>query len=225
MKNVYILDPKTPAQACMIWMHGLGSDAHDMMSLANQLSLSAPIRHVCLNAPIRPVTINNHMLMRGWYDIVGFNASDREDRVGILSSEALIHDVLESQLKEGFKSEQLFLAGFSQGGAMALFTGLNHDGLLGGIISLSAYLPIVTDCYWRLDKRTPIFMGFGAHDPIVLPMWTQQSATHIKKQGYEQLAMRQYPIAHQVSPEEVQDLVHWIHQHLSMTTAVSENKQ
>ncbi len=208
--NVYVKEPQQQAQACVIWMHGLGADAQDMAGLAAQLPVTVAIRHVFIDAPVRAVTINNHMPMRAWYDIVGIKLTDREDREGIFQSEAMIRDVIDSQLAEGFVSEQIFLAGFSQGGAMALFTGLQMTTPLAGIITLSAYLPLGDVCRMTLNKGTPIFAAGGQYDPIVLPAWTKQSVKGLQARGFEQITWHEYPMEHAICAEEVKDLAQWL---------------
>ncbi len=208
--NVYVKEPQQQAQACVIWMHGLGADAQDMAGLAAQLPVSVAIRHVFIDAPVRAVTINNHMPMRAWYDIVGIKLTDREDREGIFQSEAMIREVIDSQLAEGFVSEQIFLAGFSQGGAMALFTGLQMTTPLAGIITLSAYLPLADVCRMTLNNGTPIFAAGGQYDPIVLPAWTKQSVEGLRARGFEQITWHEYPMEHAICAEEVKDLAQWL---------------
>jgi phospholipase/carboxylesterase len=208
--NVYVKEPDQQAQACVIWMHGLGADAKDMAGLAAQLPVTAPIRHVFIDAPVRPVTLNNRMPMRAWYDIVGMKLTDREDREGIIASEAMIREVMDGQCAEGFDSNQIFLAGFSQGGAMALYTGLQLVKPLGGIIALSAYLPLASVCKLSLDNQTPIFAAGGLYDPIVLPDWTKDSVTLLKHKGYQQLTWHEYPMEHAICLEEVNDLARWL---------------
>jgi phospholipase/carboxylesterase len=208
--NVYVNDPQQSAEACVIWMHGLGADAQDMAGLATQLPISTAIRHVFLDAPVRPVTLNNRMPMRAWYDIVGLTLNDREDSEGIKQSEEFIRQVITSQEKDGFTSDQIFLAGFSQGGAMALFTGLHTRDSLGGIIALSAYLPLASKCKSILNPATPIFMAGGVYDPIVLPAWTKQSVEAIRAQGFQYLTYQEYPMEHTICLEEIQDLSQWL---------------
>ncbi len=204
-------EPQQKAQACVIWMHGLGADASDMMGLAQQLSLDdVAIRHVFIDAPLRPVTLNNGMLMPAWYDILGMELVDREDKIGIEQSEKLIRDVMDTQLNDGFKHHQIFLAGFSQGGAMALHTALHTESQLGGVIALSAYLPLATETKPKLDKNTPFFMGSGQFDPLVLPVWTMQSKDWIKTHGYETIDFHQYPMEHSICFEEIKDLSLWL---------------
>lgn len=208
--NVYTKDPENTAKACVIWMHGLGADANDMAGLAEQLPLTVAVRHVFIDAPIRPVTLNNSMPMRAWYDISGVTLTDREDSEGILHSEKIIREVIQRQLTEGFISEQIFLAGFSQGGAMALFTGLHAQESLGGIIALSAYLPLVNSSDFKANKTIPIFMAYGQHDPLVLPEWTKQSMIYLQEKGYRCIEQRGYSMEHAICPLEVSDVAQWL---------------
>jgi phospholipase/carboxylesterase len=194
----------------VIWMHGLGADAGDMIGLVNELQVSIPLRHVFLDAPVRPVTLNNGMSMRAWYDITGMKLTDREDKVGIFESEAFIRKVIEKQVLDGFSPETIFLAGFSQGGAMALFTGLHTVGRLGGLIVLSGYLPLAAETQLRLDTNTPMFFASGEYDPLVLPAWTGQCVTYLQERGYQQVVWHRYPMEHSICIEEVQDLQQWI---------------
>ena len=208
--NVYVKEPQQNAQACVIWMHGLGADAQDMVGLATQLPLTVAVRHVFIDAPVRPVTLNNNMPMRAWYDILGLKLTDREDSEGIKQSEVLIRQVIDSQLAEGFVSEQIFLAGFSQGGAMALYTGLHTSMPLAGIISLSAYLPLASACKIALNHNTPMFMAGGLYDPLVLPVWTNQCIESLRSIGFQRIESHQYPMEHSICVEEVRDIAQWL---------------
>lgn len=207
--NVYVNDPSEPAQACVIWMHGIGADAQDMAGLAAQLPLGYPVRHVFLDAPIRPVTLNNRMPMRAWYDIIGLTLSDREDSEGIKQSEEFIREIIKGQT-EHFTLDKIYLAGFSQGGAMALFTGLHIPERLGGIIALSAYLPLASNCEAKLDKKTPLFVANGLYDQVVAPLWTKESVNVIKQQGFQAIMYKEYPMEHSICMEEVNDLAQWL---------------
>lgn len=218
--SIYIKESQKPAKICMIWLHGLGADASDMQGLADQFPPThLPCRHVFLDAPLRPVTINNGMTMRAWYDITGFTESAREDIQGISASEAIIRDALEKQITEGFAYQQLFLAGFSQGGAMALFTALQIPGQLGGVIALSSYFPARTHCTLKLDKKTPFFIAGGTRDPIVLPHWTENSRNWLQEAGYNQIDFHQYPMEHSICYEEVQDIHRWLNTNAQGVTA------
>ena len=211
--------PEQKSQACVIWMHGLGADGQDMRNLAEQLPLSVAVKHVFLDAPVRNVTINNHMPMRAWYDIVGMTLTDREDSVGILQSDAMIHAVIEQQINEGFHSQQIFLAGFSQGGAMALFSGLSSTKPLAGVIALSAYLPLTASCKVHLDAKTPFFMACGRFDPIVLPHWTQQSYEWLQMNHFHHIAWHEYAMEHSICAEEARDLTIWLSQQVLLLVA------
>lgn len=209
--SVYTKDPQLAAQGCVIWMHGLGADASDMAGLADQLNLGdLPLRHVFLDAPRRPVTLNGGMVMPAWYDIIGLKLVDRIDKQGIGQSETLIRKVMDAQLEQGFTYDQIFLAGFSQGGAMALHTALNSPARLGGVIALSAYLPLADETSTSLDHNTPFFIASGQFDPLVLPSWTQQCRDWILAQGYSKCAFHQYPMEHTICYEEVEDLSLWL---------------
>lgn len=210
MLSKNIKDPSFPAEGCIIWLHGLGADGSDMAGLAIQPQLAQlPFRHVFLDAPVRQVTLNAGIMMRAWYDIYGLKITDREDKEGISNSYGLILDVLKEQLAAGFMPQQIFLAGFSQGGAMALYTGLHADLPLAGIVALSSYLPLSAECDSLLPKESPIFMSGGVFDPIVLPDWTRHSETWLKEKGYTHINWHQYPREHTICLEEIQDLAQW----------------
>lgn len=209
--SVYVKEPQQPAQACVIWMHGLGADASDMAGLADQLVVNeVAIRHVFIDAPMRSVTLNGGMIMPAWYDIVGMKLVDREDRAGIEESEELIREVMSAQLKEGLTPSQLYLAGFSQGGAMALHTALHTESALGGVIALSAYLPLASLNPAVLDKRTPFFMGSGQFDPLVLPDWSMKSKEWLIAKGYMDISYNLYPMEHSICYQEIQDISDWL---------------
>ncbi|WP_074881812.1 alpha/beta hydrolase [Legionella jamestowniensis] len=203
-------EPKQQAVACIIWMHGLGADASDMAGLADQLIVNVPIRHVFLDAPVRPVTINNGMAMRAWYDILDLKFTAREDKEGILSSEEQILQIIQAQMEQGISSDKIFLAGFSQGGAMALHTALHVTYPLGGVIALSAYLPLASECSPSLAKKTPLFFGFGTYDTIVLPAWSKLTIDWLLAQGYDNLKWHTYSMEHSICMEEIKDLSLWL---------------
>lgn len=206
-------DPQAQAQACIIWMHGLGADASDMVGLTDALPLAhLAIRHVFINAPKRPVTINNGLVMPAWYDIKGMELSDKQDIEGMNQSASVIRKLIADQLNDGFRFEQIFLAGFSQGGVMALHTALATPEKLGGIIALSGCLPFVDPDSPKLDRKTPIFMGYGQFDPIILPKWVKMSEEWLLAKGYLHLSIHQYPMEHSISVEEIKDIGFWISQ-------------
>ncbi|STY30830.1 phospholipase/carboxylesterase [Legionella wadsworthii] len=209
--KVFINDSESQTQACVIWMHGLGADASDMMGLVDQLTVTeVAIRHVFINAPQRPVTLNGGMVMPAWYDIMGMKLIDREDKEGIEKSELLIRKVMDEQLNDGLAFEQIFLAGFSQGGAMALHTALNTTARLGGVVALSSYLPLAAHTRPKLDKKTPFFIGAGQFDSLVLPQWTESSKEWLLNKGYEHISYSKYPMEHSICFEEIKDLSLWL---------------
>lgn len=210
MLDFILHEPQESAQGCVIWMHGLGSDAQDMKGLAAQLPMAQPLRHVFVNAPVRPVTLNNGMRMRAWYDIFGLKFTAREDKAGILESYEALLDVIQGQIKAGFQPETIVLAGFSQGGALALYTALHYDQPLAGVIALSSYLPISAECQPTLPKKVPFFIGYGQFDPLVLPEWTRHSKECLNNLGYEQVTLRHYPMEHSVCMEEIQEIGSWL---------------
>jgi phospholipase/carboxylesterase len=207
----YTNEPKTAAEGCVIWLHGLGADASDMKGLVEQFpNNQLALRHVFLDAPVRPVTLNNNMPMRAWYDITGLTLSAREDQAGISQSEILIRNIVEKQIAMGLTYDKIFLAGFSQGGAMALYTALHIEAKLAGVIALSAYLPLSQSCKTLLNKATPFFLAGGKGDTVVLPAWTQFAKNWIENAGYSQLAWHEYPMAHSICLQEIQDLSTWM---------------
>lgn len=209
--NSYFKDPQQAAKGCVIWMHGLGADASDMAGLAEVPAIaSLPLRHVFVDAPVRPVTLNAGMSMRAWYDIRGVQLTDREDKAGIEASQLQILQVIDAQIQAGFQPEQIFLAGFSQGGAMALYTALHSEKILAGVIALSSYLPMAMHCQSVLARDVPFFLGSGQFDPLVLPEWSKQSMQWLQSQGYNNLAWHQYPMEHSICLEEINDIANWL---------------
>ena len=213
--NVYIKDPQLPAQACVIWMHGLGSNSQNMMALAEQLLLTAPVRHVFIDAPVRPVTLNNNQSMRAWYDITGLTISSREDRVGIRESEVRVLEVLAEQNNAGFSNKQIFLAGFSQGGAMALHTGLNRPDPMGGIIVLSAYLPLASERPDVHQLETPVFIAAGTLDKVVPTEWTRGIHSWLLSRGFHDVEIQEYLMEHSVCAKEIRDISLWLNKRIS----------
>ncbi len=218
MSAAYIKESLGEPEACIIWMHGLGANYQDMAGLAEELKLTSSVRHIFLDAPIRPVTINNHMKMRAWYDLHGFDFSNNEDREGILESELFVRTIMKEQVASGLLPEQIFLAGFSQGGAMALFTGLRSQERLGGVIALSSGIPLYSECTLSLDRKTPIFFACGQQDPIVLPIWSQKSRDWLAANDYKSIAWHEYPMEHSICRQEVTDLRAWLTTQIALPT-------
>lgn len=220
--NTYEKASKHNPKACVIWMHGLGSNAQDMMGVASAFPDDLPISHVFLDAPIRPVTINNNMPMRAWFNILGVKLTDREDQEGIIESADSIKNIIDKQVAKGFNTTQIFLAGFSQGGAMSLFTGLTSEQKLGGIISLSAYLPIISVIKKPNHPSTPIFIGLGEHDQIVLPEWTNASYSWLVQNNFSNINIHKYAMEHSICIEEIRDLYNWLTIQVSLLPIVEK---
>ena len=217
--NTYTDEPAQPAKACVIWLHGLGANGADMRGVVEAFPpITMPIRHVFVDAPVRPVTINNHMPMPAWYDVTGLNLQDREDREGILASERAIDDIISAQIARGLGPQQIYLAGFSQGGAMALFMGLRSQRTLGGVIALSAYLPLQKECAAPKHADLPIFMAMGTLDQVVMPDWTKLSYAFVKSQGCTQTIWKEYAMGHTICMQEVSDIAQWLQAQIQQVT-------
>lgn len=198
----------------IIWLHGLGAQSSDMEQLAQSLQLNRnDIEHVFLQAPSIPVTVNRGLVMPAWYDIKGMQLTDREDVFGIESSETRLIETIEKMYRQGFAYENIILAGFSQGGAMSLYTGLRFKQRLGGIIALSCYLPLAN----QFDKTmvepnitTPIFMAIGDLDPIVQPLWALATKKQLEALKIQDIECHHYAMEHSVCWQELEDLRNWI---------------
>jgi phospholipase/carboxylesterase len=196
----------------IIWLHGLGADGNDFAAIVPELDLpDAPIRFVFPHAPMQPVTINAGMVMRAWYDISD-QAIRREDERGVRASQALVEALIERERKRGTKASRLVLAGFSQGGAIALQTGLRRGERLAGIMALSCYLPLADRLAAEANaanRDVPIFMAHGTYDPIVPFPRAMASRDALARLGYE-VEWHEYPMPHSVCPEEIDDIGAWL---------------
>ncbi|MCC7485798.1 MAG: alpha/beta hydrolase [Burkholderiales bacterium] len=203
--------------AAVIWMHGLGADGNDFVPIVGELDLAgAPaVRFVFPHAPMRPVTINNGFVMRAWYD-VSFGdlegKSRKADERGVRDSEAMIAALAEREIGRGIPAAKIVLAGFSQGGAIALQTGLRYPAALAGIMALSTYLPLAAVLPQEAapaNQATPIFMAHGIYDPVVPYLMGNTSRLTLTGLGY-QVEWREYPMQHSVCAEEVRDISRWL---------------
>jgi phospholipase/carboxylesterase len=206
-------------RATVLLMHGLGADGNDFVPIAKELDLSAvgPVRFVFPNAPQIPVTVNGGMRMPAWYDIVGADLAKREDEAGLRASRDAIEVLLAREKERGIPAERIVVAGFSQGCAMALLTGLRHAERLAGIVALSGYLPLAaTTAAERhsANATTPIFMGHGQQDGVVLQSRASASHDALRALGYN-VDWHEYPMAHSVCMEEIEDLNQWLNRVLA----------
>lgn len=198
-------------ELALIWLHGLGASGADMSGVARMMNLGGlSARHLFLDAPERPVTLNQGMIMPAWYDIVGMQAVDREDEQGILASRKLIESVIQELETSGFQSEQILLIGFSQGAAMAFQTGLHYPRKLAGIVALSGYLPLAKKLKPALPLNTPFFIGYGRYDNVVMPAWSQQSVQDLQAMGYQNIQVEDYPMEHSICSDEIRSISTWI---------------
>lgn len=200
-----------PASA-VIWLHGLGADGYDFEPIVPELKLKTSVRFVFPHAPIRPVTINGGMPMRAWYDIFGFGAAARQDETGVRASGTYVSRLVEREAARGVPSERIVLAGFSQGGAIALYAGLRAPRALAGILALSTYLPLADALAAErsaANAGVPIFMGHGAADPVVPLALGEASRRRLESMGYG-VEWHAYPMAHAVCAREIADIGAWL---------------
>jgi phospholipase/carboxylesterase len=196
----------------VIWLHGLGADGHDFEPIVPELKLRFSVRFVFPHAPVRPVTINGGMAMRAWYDILGFDRSAREDDAGIRASATAVTELIDRELERGLRADRVVLAGFSQGGAIALHTALREPRALGGVIALSTYLPLAGTLAAErsaANERLPIFMAHGTSDNVLPLALGESSRRTLEAQGYA-VDWHAYPMAHSVCLEEVSAIGAWL---------------
>lgn len=205
-------------QSAVIWMHGLGADGHDFAPIVRELDLSGctGIRFVFPHAETMPVTINNGYVMRAWYDILGMDLVRREDTQGLRTSQQRIDDLIAREIARGIPAERIVLAGFSQGCAMALQTGLRYPQRLAGLMCLSGYLPLadtIADERHAANQDTAIFMAHGRGDGVVLINRAEASRDLLQQLGYH-VEWHEYMMQHSVCAEEVDDISRWLQQTL-----------
>lgn len=201
----------------IIWLHGLGADGGDFVPVAEEMNLPVAVRYIFPHAPMRPVTINGGFVMRAWYDIVAADIGARQDEEGIRASQAAMEKLIAQEKERGIAAQNIFLAGFSQGGAIALQTGLRHPEKLGGLLALSTYLPLEKTVQNEASvaaKNMPIFMAHGRDDPIVPYALGAQSASRLRHLGY-QIDWREYSMEHSVCMEEIRDIEGWLTRRLN----------
>jgi phospholipase/carboxylesterase len=198
----------------VIWLHGLGADGHDFEPIVPELvDRSWPaLRFGFPYAPVRPITINGGMAMRAWYDISGLEIAQRQDEAGIRDSIRLLGELIDRETARGIASANIFIAGFSQGGAIVLAGGIRCAQRLGGIVALSTYLPMAekTDVEANAANRNvPVFMAHGMLDPTIPHALGEMSRDYLSQRGYV-VDWHAYPMAHQVCAEEIADLKRWL---------------
>jgi phospholipase/carboxylesterase len=201
-------------QAAVIWMHGLGADGHDFEPIVPELDLPASpgVRFVFPHAPMRPVTINAGWTMRAWYDVREKAGVRQEDPAGVRASQAAIEALIARERARGLAARRIALAGFSQGGAMALHTGLRHGERLAGIMALSCAIPLADAVAAEVspaNRDVPIFMAHGTEDPLIPLARGAGARDLLRRLGYR-VDWREYPMPHAVCPEEIRAISAWL---------------
>lgn len=212
------IDPPMSATASVIWLHGLGASGHDFEALVPELGLvEQGVRFVLPHAPELPVTINQGYVMPAWYDVVGMDLTVRQDAAGIQSSAGRVADLVVREIERGVPARRIVLAGFSQGGAVALHTALRYPQRLAGVLALSTYLPLADTVAKEMDavqQGLPVFFGHGDRDEVIpLPVGAH-SRDRLEDLGCV-VEWHGYPMAHSVCMEEVADIRAWLTRRLA----------
>jgi len=206
-----LIEPENPAESCVIWLHGLGADGHDFTSIVPEFRLPST-RFIFPHAPMRPITINGGMVMRGWYDITGFELADKEDLAGINDSADLVQTLITEQIEQGIPADKIVIAGFSQGGAIALYAGLRYNAPLAGILALSTYLPGSRDLAEErhlANNTTPILMMHGLFDTVIPSQVGAVSRDVLLAHQYN-VDWKTYSMAHQLCAPQIVDINQWL---------------
>jgi len=209
------VNPSGKPAATIIWLHGLGADGHDFEAIVPELRLpgSLPVRFVFPHAPERAVTVNAGMIMRAWFDLIYLNLdANSADKEQFSESVEMLEALIENELRSGLASDRIVLAGFSQGGAIALHTGLHFPKRLAGILAMSMHLPTIRDRSAALspaNREVPIMMAHGQMDPLIPLARAIETRQELTRLGYA-VSWHEYPIQHSVCAEEVADIRAWL---------------
>ena len=212
------INPEADPVATSIWLHGLGADGNDFVPLVPELGIpeSFPLRFVFPHAPMRSVTINAGMVMRAWYDILALEGPNNIELNHLFDSADALEALIHNEMDRGMPSERILLAGFSQGGAVALHTGLRYDRKLAGILALSCYLPTADTLAEELsdvNRAIPLMMAHGIMDPLIPVARSIRTRQELTRLGY-QVKWHEYNMQHAVCPEEIQEIRSWLLQTL-----------
>lgn len=219
------LDTGSNPRHSIIWLHGLGADGEDFVPIAEEMNLPVAVRYIFPHAPMRPVTINGGYVMRAWYDIligaasaeISASIGRNEDAKGLRESQAEVEKLIAQERQRGIPAKNIYLAGFSQGGAVVLYTGLRHKEQLGGILALSTYMPLLKTLREEAEAvagNVPIFMAHGQSDPVIPYAFGRASGDELAGQGYR-VEWHSYAMPHSVCPEEIRDIELWLSQRLA----------
>jgi len=209
-----VLSPPAPATASVIWLHGLGADGFDFVPIVGELGLpeDRPVRFVFPHAPVRPVTVNAGYEMRAWYDIISFTPEGRADAAGLAEASARVAGYIRREVESGVPASRILLAGFSQGGAVALFAGLRYPERLAGILALSTYLPFPGKLAAEksaANAKVPILMCHGREDPMVKLWMGTETRDLLQAEGHS-VEWHDYPMQHEICIEEIADVSRWL---------------
>ncbi len=212
---IVIESGSSPADSCVIWLHGLGADGHDFEPIVPELHLPARlnVRFIFPHAPMMPVTINQGFVMRAWYDIKSDQIASDPDEVNIRSSAELVNLLVEEQIVSGIASNRIILAGFSQGGAIVLQAGLRQTHSLAGIMALSTYLPLPEKLAVEkttINQNVPIFLAHGAIDQVIPVDLAYATRGQLEKSGYKPEWHEYEHMPHSVSLDEINHLSAWL---------------
>ncbi len=211
-------DPGAPVAASVIWLHGLGASGDDFVPVVPELNMPATpaVRFIFPHAPVQPVTINGGMPMRGWFDITSLDFEQREqDLTGMRKSVASVNELIEREVSRGISPDKLVVAGFSQGGAIALMTALEGPHAVAGVMALSTYLPDADNVLQTFAGRSidaaslPVFMAHGQYDDVIQIRFAEASREAMHKQGIN-VQWHAYPMPHSVSAEEINAISQWL---------------
>ena len=208
------INPSAPPAYVVIWLHGLGADGHDFEAIVPELKLpeTLPVRYLFPHAPLRPITVNMGMVMRGWYDIVEPDVSRKVDQTGIEESAAQLAELIQREIVTGMSSERIVLAGFSQGGVIVLHAGLRFESPLAGILAMSTYCPTLASLEQvsrTANQHTPIMMAHGRYDPLIPAALGKTARDGLIDRGYA-VQWHEYPIQHEVCTEEIRQVRDWM---------------
>jgi len=218
------VDSAANPSVAVIWMHGLGADGSDFEPIVPELGLaeSPAVRFIFPNAPYRPVTCNGGYVMRAWYDIISLEPDSRQiDETGLLESREIVRQLIQREEKRGIPSQRIFLAGFSQGGAVAYLSALTHPEPLAGVIALSTYIPearLITEDLSAANRHIPLFVAHGTDDDVVSITLGRQALALLEQCGLKP-AWHTYDIPHSVCIDEVRDIGTWLNARISVLEA------
>jgi phospholipase/carboxylesterase len=213
------VNPKSQVKATVIWLHGLGDSGNGFAPIVPDLKLpdELGIRFVFPHAPMRPVTINNGMTMRAWYDITSLDFNNRADSQGVKESSKLVADLIEKEIAQGVPANKIVLVGFSQGGVIALNLGTRFEKTLAGVMSMSSYMSEpekLSDEAHSANRNTPIFVAHGTHDDVV-PIFMGSAACKVLESNGYQATWHEYAMQHNVCAQQLSDISNWLQEKLS----------